>query len=114
MSNKSCYEKVYTKQKPKTRQDLLIHFKKRLLERYAIEISNSEVNALVDYIENHNFIYYKFIENQSNNRVLFEVHVISEKYDAWIPVIYNRKLNMLVTVLPKGYNKDPNHRWFKE
>jgi peptide subunit release factor RF-3 len=82
--------------KQKTKRDLYLHFKKRMKERYNLDINNNDIELINGWIKTNN----KRIldrQSQSNSRTLFDI-LYQENI---IRVAYNKNLGCVTTVLPK-------------
>ena len=70
------------------------HSKKRARERYDIELTNNDLDMLVNQIKKGEA---EFIRGYSNSR---SVHKVKHE-DLELPVLYSKSLKKIVTVLPE-------------
>jgi len=77
------------------KQNQKIHFLKRMRQRFAFQVSESEYRRLVSNIESG---LYPVIERQSNRVVKYKVNIGG--FD--VAVIYDSARKNLVTALPMG------------
>jgi hypothetical protein len=78
----------------------ILHFKKRLYERYAIDLTFEEIDRLALFITNSGVKY--FIQRLSTTRNLFKVPIDDQD----VLVIYDKKQHSLLTALPEGSEVD--------
>lgn len=73
----------------------IIHFQRRIYERYGIELDVYEVRDLADFIKANGRKY--FIEKLSGSRTLFKIPIQGQA----VLVIYDKNQHSLLTALPK-------------
>ena len=76
------------------KRSLDVHSKKRAWERYSLELTNNDLDNLVNQIKRGEA---EFIRGYSNTR---SVHKVKCR-DLDLPVLYSRSLKRIVTVLPE-------------
>lgn len=69
------------------------HFKRRLKQRYGLNIGKEGIKKIIDMIKNGNA---EFVEKQSNRISIFNVEYEEEK----IRVVYDKNRKNLVSALP--------------
>ena len=75
-------------------QGQIIHFKKRLKERFGLQITDEEIQLLIDRIQSKQAT---FIERRSRRTSKFEVELNNNSYI----VVYDKKRKTLITALFK-------------
>lgn len=85
----------------KTRKALMRHSKRRATSRYAVSLTNAEINTITERIQQGLSL---FAERISTNRSL---HIIQYN-DKYIRVIYDKAKKTTATFLPLYDNKGKN------
>lgn len=70
------------------------HFKRRMFERYGVEINRKDIETIVKSIQNREA---KFLSRTSNRVTLWEV----DYQGLAIPVVYDSQRKTVVTALPQ-------------
>lgn len=81
------------------KKTLMKHFRKRLLERYGIQIRKDELEYLLSSIKKNGT---QYIASQSNNKTLHKLNLRGVDFYA----IYSKRHNMFVTVLTEDMVKE--------
>lgn len=102
------YEKggIFMRKRKKDR-NLLYHFKKRMRERFDIDIREDELQKLIADIKNNRS---DCLWKQSNTKSLHKVSL----RDKEIYVIYSKKYRMFMTALTKDMIEESLGKYFKE
>lgn len=82
-------------QAPKTKDDLVKHFLKRAKERYELELTLSDVEAINRQVMNGDLL---IVKRSSQNRTLYLLPWLDQK----VLIAYNHNLNSVCTALPKS------------
>lgn len=87
---------LFRKKSAKTASDLRLHFKKRLKQRYGIEINREGIEYIVRQIQSQNC---EFVIKQSLRVTIFDVMYENKK----IRVVYDKNRKTLITALKPNW-----------
>lgn len=89
-------------QAPKTKEDLITHFLKRIQERYGLELGLADVTAINQQVVDGDLVIAK---RSSMSRTLYLLPWLDQK----VLIAYNHKLRSVCTALPQSKLKNYKH-----
>lgn len=98
--------------KTKTKDDLHVHFHRRLIERYDVVASPHEINEAIKRIQDGKSVHISRLSNRvSNHLVRMNVRGALEEREIWVAVGYDNQRKALSTALPQKVVDETLEKW---